>query len=124
MSGEVAAQKLLNRTRYAQNRTKYYTVRNLVLSQNERPLFITGSFEEASKDRKLLAIRKAFVNRHSYRRGPFGDLSVPHAYFEIYGDPSYFSLKELVDACTDAAKRDMRDVSFWKQIGKLMRSMS
>lgn len=123
MSAEALAQKLLNRTRYAQNRTKYYTVRNLILSQNERPLFVTGSFEEASKDRKLLAIKKAFVNRHYHRRGPFGTLSLPHVYSGIYGDPAYFSLEELVEACTSAAKSDMRDVSFWKQICEKLRKV-
>ncbi|BAM38931.1 conserved hypothetical protein [Theileria orientalis strain Shintoku] len=116
MSTDNVALKLLNRTKYAQNRTKYYTVRNTVLSQTERPFFSTGSFYDPKNNRKLLSLKKAFLNRRASRRGPFQKFSLPHEYHKTFGDPSYYSHSELVASCVSASSENMCDSYFWKQI--------
>ncbi|UKK00308.2 hypothetical protein MACK_000380 [Theileria orientalis] len=123
MSTDNAALKLLYRTKYAQNRTKYYTVRNTVLSQTERPFFVTGSFYDAKNNRKLLSLKKAFLNRRASRRGPFQKFSLPHEYHKSFGDPLYYSHSQLVSSCVSASSENMCDSYFWKQICEKIREV-
>ncbi|UKJ87896.2 hypothetical protein MACJ_000338 [Theileria orientalis] len=123
MSTDNVALKLLKRTKFAQNRTKYYTVRNTVLSQTERPFFVTGSFYDAKNNRKLLSLKKAFLNRRASRRGPFQKFSLPHEYHKSFGDPSYYSQSELVASCVSSSSENMCDSYFWKQICEKIREV-
>ncbi|EAN33691.2 hypothetical protein TpMuguga_01g01233 [Theileria parva strain Muguga] len=123
MSSQEISLKLLNRTKYAQNRTKYYTVGNTVLAQTERPLFITGSFNDCVGNLKSLSLRKSYLNRHSSKRGPFQKLSFPHEYFKFLGDPAYYSHSELLYACSYSSENFMCDSYFWKQICEKLREV-
>uniref|UniRef100_A0A3B0MM80 Uncharacterized protein n=1 Tax=Theileria annulata TaxID=5874 RepID=A0A3B0MM80_THEAN len=123
MTSQEISLKLLNRTKFAQNRTRYYTVRNSVLSQTERPLFVTGSFNDCVGNLKLLSLRKSYLHRHSSKRGPFQKLSLPHEYFKILGEPAYYSHSELLYACSYASDNFMCDSYFWKQICEKIREV-
>ncbi|KAK2194538.1 hypothetical protein BdWA1_000409 [Babesia duncani] len=111
-----ASINLLNRTKYAQNKRKYFAAGNTLLSLLQRPLFVVDTFQQCKQQRKLEAIRKAFVNKRKSKRGLLDKLCLPHAYTHAFGDPKFMSINELCATCEAAANLNLRDADFWTQI--------
>lgn len=118
-----AQSSLLRRTKFAQSRTAYNTVNNTLLGVHQRQVYVVEPFEQAKNNRQLVAIRKAFASRRNSRKGPFQRLLAPHAYSDLFGDPTYYSNKELHRTCTMAAEMRLTDRLFWWQICEKLRKV-
>ncbi|KAK1441971.1 hypothetical protein BgAZ_400010 [Babesia gibsoni] len=114
---------LLSRTKFAQSRTAYYTVRNTLIGAHQRQMYLVEPFELMKSNRQLGAIRKAYAARRSSRRGPFQKLLPPHVYSQVFGDPTYYSVNELCKTCGIAADMQLRDRTFWWQICEKLRKV-
>ncbi|ORM39790.1 uncharacterized protein BXIN_0001 [Babesia sp. Xinjiang] len=114
---------LLRRTKFAQNRTAYNTLRNTLLGVHQRKLYVVEQYELAKNHRQLAAIKKAFASRRNSRKGPFHKLLPPHVYSHLFGDPTYYSNDELCKTCAMAAEMQLTDRHFWWQITEKLRKV-
>ncbi|GFE53828.1 Holiday-junction resolvase, putative [Babesia ovis] len=115
--------EILRRTKFAQNRTAYNTLRNALLYGRQRSIYLVEPYDQVKHNRQLIAIKKAFASRRNGRKGPFQRLLPPHVYSNIFGDPTYYSNNELCKTCVMAAEMQLADRHFWWQIAEKLRKV-